>query len=75
MDHYIEAIHFLGTTDNYNMGWCASNKRDEFPQITRWLSRQENVNAFDRDLGSPVTGSGQYGSTCPLLPKTKYSPP
>ncbi|KAE9390186.1 hypothetical protein BT96DRAFT_782832, partial [Gymnopus androsaceus JB14] len=41
---------FLGTTDNYNTkmfeclhidfakkGWRASNKRDEFPQMTRWL--------------------------------------
>ncbi|KAJ8091271.1 hypothetical protein PM082_024540 [Marasmius tenuissimus] len=28
-------------------GWRAINKRDEFPQMTRWLSRQENVAAFD----------------------------
>lgn len=61
--HYVEAIRFLGTTDNYNTemferlhidfakkGWRASNKRDEFPQMTQWLSRQENVNAFDREL-------------------------
>ncbi|KAJ8087478.1 hypothetical protein PM082_006309 [Marasmius tenuissimus] len=59
--HYIEMIRLFGTTDNYSTemferlhidfakkGWRASNKRDEFPQMTTWLSRQENVAAFDR---------------------------
>lgn len=31
-------------------GWRASNKRDEFPQMTHWLSRQENVQSFNRKL-------------------------
>jgi hypothetical protein len=57
--HYIEAIEF-GTTDNYNTkmfewlhidfakkGWRASNYRDEFPQMIRWLSRQEKVISFE----------------------------
>jgi hypothetical protein len=61
--HYVQAIRFFGTTDNYNTemferlhidfskkGWRASNKRDEFPQMTRWLSRQENVQSFNREL-------------------------
>lgn len=63
LQHYVEAIHFLGTTDNYNTemfecfhidfakkGYRASNKRDEVPQMTQWLSRQENINSFDREL-------------------------
>ncbi|KAJ8080021.1 hypothetical protein PM082_016847 [Marasmius tenuissimus] len=59
--HYIEMIRLFGTTDNYNTkmferlhinftkkGWRASNKRDKFPQMTTWLSCQENVATFDR---------------------------
>lgn len=63
LQHYVEAIRFLGTTDNYNTemferfhidfakkGYRASNKRDEVPQMTQWLSRQENISSFDREL-------------------------
>jgi len=58
--HYIESIKLFGTTDNYNTemferlhidfakhGWRASNQRDEFPQMIRWLSRQEKIAAFE----------------------------
>ena len=57
--HYIESIENFGTTDNYNTemferlhidfakeGWRASNQRDEFPQMIRWLSRQEKIMGF-----------------------------
>jgi len=62
--HYIEAIKLFGATDNYNTetferfhidfakeGWRASNKRDEFPQMITWLSRQEKISLFDTYLG------------------------
>jgi hypothetical protein len=58
--HYVEAIELFGTTDNYNtemferlhidfakLGWRASNQRDEFPQMIKWLSRQEKVTCFE----------------------------
>jgi hypothetical protein len=58
--HYIESIENFGTTDNYNTemferlhidfakhGWRASNQRDEFPQMIRWLSRQEKITSFE----------------------------
>ena len=58
--HYIESIRWLGTTDNYNTelferlhidfakeGWRASNKCDHFPQMIKWLSRQEKISSFD----------------------------
>ncbi|KAE9389273.1 hypothetical protein BT96DRAFT_960073 [Gymnopus androsaceus JB14] len=58
--HYIESIRWLGTTDNYNTemferlhidfakeGWKASNKRDHFPQMVKWLSRQEKIASYD----------------------------
>lgn len=54
--HYIESIHLLGMTDNYNTeaferlhidfaknGWRASNHRDARPQMVHWLNRQEKM--------------------------------
>lgn len=54
--HYIESIELFGATDNYNtelferlhidfakQGWRATNQRDEFPQMMRWLSRREKI--------------------------------
>ena len=65
MLHYAEAIHNFGTTDNYNTemferfhidmakeGWRASNFRNEVPQMTQWLSRQEKVTSFQSYLGN-----------------------
>jgi hypothetical protein len=59
LHHYVSSIKLLGTTDNYNTemferlhidfakrGWRASNHRDEFPQMIRWLGRQEKVASF-----------------------------
>ncbi|OJA16078.1 hypothetical protein AZE42_10895 [Rhizopogon vesiculosus] len=31
-------------------GWRASNKREERPQMVRWLSRREKIAAFDHYL-------------------------
>ncbi|KAF9060616.1 hypothetical protein BDP27DRAFT_1385520 [Rhodocollybia butyracea] len=58
--HYVNSIKWLGTTDNYNTeaferfhidmakeAWDATNKRDHFPQMTQWLSRQEKISSFD----------------------------
>lgn len=66
--HYIDSIHLFGTTDNYNTemferlhmdfakhGWRASNKRDEFPQMISWLSRQEKIDSFESYLSSSKT--------------------
>lgn len=57
--HYVESIRNFGTTDNYNTeaferfhidmakeGWRASNFRNEVPQMTRWLERQEKISLF-----------------------------
>lgn len=58
--HYLDSICWLGTTDNYNTemferlhidftkeGWRASNKHDHFPQMVKWLSRQEKIASYD----------------------------
>ncbi|KIK60703.1 hypothetical protein GYMLUDRAFT_167459, partial [Collybiopsis luxurians FD-317 M1] len=54
LQHYINSIHWLGTTDNYNTemfkhlyidftkeGWQASKQCDHFLQMVKWLARQE----------------------------------
>ncbi|KAE9396994.1 hypothetical protein BT96DRAFT_958038 [Gymnopus androsaceus JB14] len=61
LEHYVEMICFLGTTDNFNTemfkclhidfatkGWRASNKHNKFPQMTHWLSCQENIKLNNR---------------------------
>ncbi|KAF9521848.1 hypothetical protein CPB83DRAFT_872139 [Crepidotus variabilis] len=61
--HYIQAIKYFGTTDNYNTeaferfhidfakeGYRASNKQDVFPQMVLWLSRREKISMFDNYL-------------------------
>ncbi|KAJ3717337.1 hypothetical protein C8R42DRAFT_551387, partial [Lentinula raphanica] len=58
--HYVDSIRWTGTTDNTNTeaferlhidfakeGWRASNKRDFFPQMITFISRQEKVASFD----------------------------
>ena len=54
--HYITSITYFGTTDNYNTqhterlhidfskdAYRATNMRDEYPQMTSWLERQETI--------------------------------
>ncbi|KZT63719.1 hypothetical protein DAEQUDRAFT_679874 [Daedalea quercina L-15889] len=54
--HYVHAIKLYGTTDNYNTesterlhidftkeAYHATNHKNEFPQMTKWLERREKV--------------------------------
>ncbi|TFY64160.1 hypothetical protein EVJ58_g2806 [Rhodofomes roseus] len=56
LTHYVRAIKYFGTTDNYNTeaterlhidfakdAYRATNHKDEFPQMTKWLERREKV--------------------------------
>ncbi|KAL1693443.1 hypothetical protein GGG16DRAFT_49273 [Schizophyllum commune] len=76
LQHYISSIRLLSTTDNYNTelferlhidfaknGWRASNKRDAFPQMIRWLDRQEKVVAFDRYITATTPTSPKKTKT------------
>ena len=58
--HYVDSIRQFGATDNYNTemferlhidfakeAWRASNHRDEFPQMVRWISRREKIALYD----------------------------
>ncbi|KAI0634264.1 hypothetical protein C8Q77DRAFT_1072903 [Trametes polyzona] len=56
LEHYIQSIKLFGTTDNYDTQYTerlhidlakdayrATNRKDEFPQMTTWLERREKV--------------------------------
>jgi hypothetical protein len=56
LNHYTAAIRRFGTTENYNTetterlhidfakeAYRASNRKDEFKQMTRWLERREKL--------------------------------
>lgn len=60
LPHYLEMIHMLGTTDNYNTeaterlhidlakdAYRATNKKDYYDQMVLWLERREKIWAFD----------------------------
>ncbi|KAJ3776370.1 hypothetical protein FB446DRAFT_762900 [Lentinula raphanica] len=102
LQHYVEMIRFFGCTDNYNTemferlhidyakkGWRASNKREEFPQMTKWLVRQENIQSFNKELSwvieqqrlqllqkaeHSIPVSTQRSTTTLLLPKEPTAP-
>ena len=74
--HYVQSIKFFGTTDNYNTemferfhidfakeGWRASNHRDAFPQMIKWLTRREKISQFDNYLDRNTT-SKPVSLTC-----------
>ncbi|KAI0059312.1 hypothetical protein BV25DRAFT_1908757 [Artomyces pyxidatus] len=54
--HYVDSITLFGTTDNYNTeqserlhidftkdAYRATNKKDEYPQMTAWIERREKM--------------------------------
>ncbi|KAI0331458.1 hypothetical protein GY45DRAFT_1248627 [Cubamyces sp. BRFM 1775] len=56
LGHYVPSIKLFGTTDNYDTQYTerlhidfakdayrATNKKDEFPQMTTWLERREKI--------------------------------
>ena len=56
LTHYASSIQLFGTTDNYNTeqserlhidlakdAYCATNRKDEYPQMTAWLERREKI--------------------------------
>ncbi|KAI0652810.1 hypothetical protein C8Q70DRAFT_1048780 [Cubamyces menziesii] len=73
LEHYLLSILLFGTTDNYDTQYTerlhidfakdayrATNKKDEFPQMTTWLERREKVlrhEVFVKWRPPPVPGS------------------
>ncbi|THH26505.1 hypothetical protein EUX98_g7681, partial [Antrodiella citrinella] len=68
--HYVYLIERLGTTDNFNTEYTerlhidlakdayeATNSKDEFPQMTRWLERREKIFRHERYITWRLAGS------------------
>ncbi|KAJ3555685.1 hypothetical protein NM688_g2437 [Phlebia brevispora] len=79
--HYAYFIKRFGTTDNYNTEYTerlhidyaknayrASNKKDEFLQMTVWLERREKVHRHDRFVQWRLTGHGSAGKDVVSFP-------
>ncbi|TFK58772.1 hypothetical protein BDN72DRAFT_727464, partial [Pluteus cervinus] len=73
--HYVRSIKLFGTTDNYNTEYTerlhidyaknayrSTNRKDEFPQMTVWLERQEKITRHENYVAWRLQG-------CPM-PKT-----
>jgi len=69
LDHYAYLIRRFGTTDNFNTEYTerlhidlakdayqATNARDEFPQMTRWLERREKILRHERYIAWCLAG-------------------
>lgn len=60
LQHYVQSIRYFGTTDNYNTemferlhidfakdAWRATNHRNEFPQMIKWITRNEKMALYE----------------------------
>ncbi|KAJ3859650.1 hypothetical protein EV359DRAFT_50531 [Lentinula novae-zelandiae] len=84
MCHYVRAIKLFGTCDNYNTetterlhidfakdAYRASNRKDEYTQMTKWLERQEKIHYHSHYLAwrrteLTSTTSASFHSVPPL---------
>ncbi|KAG2064838.1 hypothetical protein BDR04DRAFT_1130628 [Suillus decipiens] len=71
--HYHLMITLFGTTDNYNTkyterlhidlakdAYCATNHKDEFIQMTRWLERKEKILRHQKYVSWCLAGGHQF---------------
>jgi hypothetical protein len=78
--HYVSSIKLFGTTDNYSTQYTerlhidlakdayrATNKKDEFPQMTTWLERQEKVLRHEQYIQWRLHGRSSLTSMRPQL--------
>ncbi|KAI0039026.1 hypothetical protein FA95DRAFT_1504736 [Auriscalpium vulgare] len=74
MLHYSHAIKLFGTTDNYNTEYSerlhidlakdayrATNHKDEYPQMTKWLQRKEKIMRHDLFIKWRLSGMPAIG--------------
>lgn len=79
--HYVNLIKLFGTTDNFNTeyterlhidlakdAYAATNKKDEFPQMTRWLTRREKMSRHAEYVSWRLAGSPLLQTVTPIVP-------
>lgn len=77
--HYRELIENLGTADNFNTEYTerlhidmakdayrATNKKDEYDQMTVWLERKEKVSRYERYIRWRESGQQEPAALNPL---------
>ncbi|EIW74923.1 hypothetical protein CONPUDRAFT_93688 [Coniophora puteana RWD-64-598 SS2] len=84
--HYLRMIRLFGTTDNYSTEYTerlhidlakdayrATNHKDEYAQMTRWLERREKIMYHDRFIRWRLSGgTTTVHSLRPRLPSLQY---
>jgi hypothetical protein len=88
MHHYPDDITLFGTTDNYNTeqterlhidmaknAYRASNRRNEYPQMTIWLERREKILRHNTFIQSQTEVSVQQSSNIISMPLQSSKPP
>jgi hypothetical protein len=71
LSHYIDLITLFGTTDNFNTQYterlhidyakdtyAATNKKDEYTQMTMWLERKEKIQRHEQYIKWSTSGAG-----------------
>jgi hypothetical protein len=71
LSHYIDLITLFGTTDNFNTqyterlhidyakdAYAATNKKDEYTQMTMWLERKEKIRRHEQYIKWRTSGAG-----------------
>ena len=69
LSHYIDLITIFGTTDNFNTqyterlhidyakdAYAATNKKDEYMQMTTWLERKEKIQRHEQYIKWSMSG-------------------
>jgi hypothetical protein len=77
--HYTTSIKLFGTTDNYNTqaterlhidyakdAYQATNTKDEYPQMTLWLERQEKIHRHTTYVSWRIDNSTGRANTTPF---------
>ncbi|KAJ3804719.1 hypothetical protein F5876DRAFT_53001, partial [Lentinula aff. lateritia] len=78
--HYVRAFKLFGTSDNYNTetteclhidfakdAYCASNCKDKYSQMTKWLERREKVNHYVSYIAwQQISKKTLHDMQCPL---------
>lgn len=69
LEHYVESLKLFGTADNFNTSyserlhidcaksaWRATNRKDEYPQMTLWMQRREQILAHTNQIRWRLAG-------------------
>ncbi|KAJ3561172.1 hypothetical protein NP233_g10357 [Leucocoprinus birnbaumii] len=83
LEHYFFLIQYLGSLDNFNTEYTerlhidmtkdafrATNNKDEYSQMTKWLDRRERMLLHEKFIKRALARA----SSTPLIPNPRYLP-